>query len=260
MILDDRPRVVFARFVRAMEAAGVSDVDRVARVAWSTVEYLKGSRADRDRLRDLRDLERYWYENLEQGRVAYDVYESPLYVAEAWACWAFYSRAYLRNLRRAPVIEPASVSSVLDLGCGIGLTTSALASLYPRARVIGTNVEGSLQMRVAEYLRGQQDYQLEAAPTGTADVVFASEYFEHFQRPVEHLEEILDQSKPAWLIFANTFNSPSTGHFPQYQHGARVLSGRQTSRLFGDTLRRCGYQKVDTGFWNNRPAVWRRAV
>src|SRR5690349_16232207 len=80
----------------------------------------------------LDDLERRWYASLGAGAPDFSVYDSDLYIAEVWACWAVYSRRYLRGLAGVRGTL-GHVGNAVDLGCGIGLTTGALKQVLPRA-------------------------------------------------------------------------------------------------------------------------------
>jgi hypothetical protein len=92
-----------------------------------------------------------------------------------------------------------------------------------------------------------------------ADLVFASEYFEHFEEPIAHLVEVVELTRPRALLIANAFSAKSIGHFDEYVVDGRRVSGDVVGRRFNDTLRRIGYSKIETRLWNNRPAYWKRA-
>lgn len=86
------------------------------------------------------------------------------------------------------------------------------------------------------------------------DLVFASEYFEHIEKPVEHLIDVLNAVSPKYLVIANSFGTTSVGHFFSDKR-----AGRQVSRVFNAALREHGYEKVKTKCWNDRPTFWKRA-
>ena len=218
-----------------------------------------------------------WYASLNNGSGPdFGVYDSPLYLAEAFACWAVYSRSYLLGLEKPQNLPPKGIAadlgykgypySIVDLGCGIGFSTAGLAQLFPWATVTGTNVPDSPQTRIAErvadpYGRGQPRFRMVAEPSdldGPTCLVFASEYFEHFQEPIAHLHEVIDALKPEALLIANTFTNPSIGHFDTYKVAGAELTGAQTSKAFNNELRANGYTKVPTKLWNNRPAYWKK--
>lgn len=195
-------------------------------------------------------LEQRWYDSLAAGTPDYSVYDDPAYIAEVWTSWVLYSSGYIRSLeklRNAGTLP--DVRSVLDVGNGAGLTTRALASVWPGAFVSGTNT--SVRQVVAAQRIG-----VRITPEQPSDVLFASEYFEHFLRPVEHLRELLSVVQPRIVITANSFGGDATGHFPVYEvNGALVTA---PSRAFGREMRAQGFTKMRLGLWNDRPAIWAR--
>jgi 2-polyprenyl-3-methyl-5-hydroxy-6-metoxy-1,4-benzoquinol methylase len=206
-------------------------------------------------------LEQRWYAALDSGAPDYGVYGDAGYIAETFACWKQYSRRYLRAISAPQVrVLLGDVRSVVDLGCGIGLTSAALAQIFQCA-VYGVDMSDTAQAAVAQRFATRFGFQLARLDQiSGADVVFASEFFEHIHTPVAYLRHVLDTLHPTTLIIANSFNTRAIGHFTAYEiDGAHVDPGRM-SRQFNAELRRYGYGKVATKFWNNRPAVWRRHV
>jgi len=204
-------------------------------------------------------LQAEWYASIAAGAPDYSVYERPVYLAEVWYCWATYSRKYLRELDKAGVF--AGAKSIVDLGCGTGYSTAALSQMAPAARVCGTNVLVGEQGKLCLSMAASYSFDLCAniAEVETVDAVFASEYFEHWAAPIEHLREVLAR-RPRLLVIANTFTSPSIGHFPSYAVDGAQVDGATASRAFNATLVDAGYrQRKDLQLWNNRPAVWERA-
>lgn len=212
-------------------------------------------------------LEEKWYESLRTGQPLYAVYSDPLYVAEAWGCWAIYSRKYLRNFQGDNSLRPGvsilhslrDATSVVDLGCGYGHTAAAWRELLPDAEVIGTNVPGTLQMTVARQMGEQYGFSMsDTLPRVSASVVFASEYFEHIEAPLAHLSEIVRAMQPRVMLVANAFGQRAIGHFVQYRVGSKWIHGKHMSRVFGIAMKRLGYRRVKTKLWNQRPALWMR--
>lgn len=221
----------------------------------------------------LRLCEDRWQSSLGNGSVPdYGVYGEDWYLGEAWCCWAEYSRKYLRGIASkgsmpdgASILSSLSeVDTVVDLGCGPGLTTSVLKRLFPGSNVWGTNLPGTAQTRMAEVLGDRFGFSVVSGlvDVGRSCLVFASEYFEHFQSPLEHLSDVLDL-EPTALLVANAFGTSAVGYFDLYrvdQSGLfnLMLPGRAVSTEFNQQLRNRGYHKVKTNLWNGRPSYWRR--
>jgi len=255
IFLDIKPKQCLGNYLRRCQKQGV-DIERLHRIAQQTIKDIKYKTGT------VSPLQRQWYVALRSGKNPdYSVYESPDYLAELWACWAVYSRMYLRSIRsQYPGIITQS-RGIADLGCGAGFTTAALSELST-GKVTGTNLQGTVQEKVAQGVASDYRFRVVANLSDirhNVDLVFASEYFEHFNAPIEHLGQVLSILKPRWMIIANAFNADSTGHFDTYQVGDHRISGKSTSRAFGATLRQAGYTKVKTPFYNQRPQVWKRA-
>ena len=165
---------------------------------------------------------------------------SDFYFAEVWKCWILYSKKYLKDIQKPNSLHDTSiykdmsdVKTILDLGCGMGYTTAFLKLLYPQAKVLGTNLEDTLQYKLATELGKKYSFEIvEDLPNLQTDLVFASEYFEHIEKPVEHLRDLLQKNKPKYLLIANTFNQPAIGHFENYLDKDKTFTGREISKLF----------------------------
>ena len=257
-ILNERPKAGMEAFFRTVSPYLTQyDSNTLADVASNII---KGS---------ANPLEKSWYESVKRGNPDYSIYASELYIPEAWACWIAYSRKYIKWIQKT--LNPADksygpifqgVRGVADLGCGFGYTTAALKEVFPDARVSGTQMEGTLQSRLAKNTGKVKGFDVVGSADRIAhpvDLVFASEYFEHFLNPVEHANETLKAlGLPRTLVIANTFSSPSTGHFPSYQINGQTVPGRKTAVAFNKSLKSLGYKAIKTNAWNNRPRVWRR--
>jgi SAM-dependent methyltransferase len=216
------------------------------------------------------DLTRHWYESVESGQPDYGVYDQDDYLADVWSCWEESSRETLLKIIPRKSMSPrgvlrdasAGIDTVVDLGCGIGITTAVLTELIPKATVVGTNVPGCAQYQVAERLGTQYGFTMVPTvgevPNPGRCLVFASEYFEHFYEPVAHLTEVLDALDPVALIINNSFTQPSIGHFPQYRVDGGEVDGEAVSREFNTAIRGRGYTQPVTSLWNHRPAYWKR--
>ena len=205
-------------------------------------------------------VEQRWYASLDAGEPDWGVYDDDLYLAETWACWVAYAKRYIKQLIATGVADQlGEVNSVVDLGCGLGYSTAALKETWPDARVYGTNLLHTKQGRFSENMGRDHDFVMLAASV-PADVVFASEYFEHFQAPLEHLHEVVERCQPTTMIIANSFETKAIGHFKEYSMDGVTLSGGQlVTKRFNDEVRSLGFKSVrEDGFWNGRPTVWRR--
>ena len=217
----------------------------------------------------LAELQRTWYKTLRAGNPDYSVYDAHAYIAEAYVCWFEYSRKYLNQIQKPSSLPPYGVADqsrtarvIVDLGNGLGFTTAALTQIFPTADVYGTNVTHSLQYRVAAHLATEYRFRMAADAATinrTADLVFASEYFEHFHDPITHLHEIINALQPRRLLLANTFANDGIGHFDHYQMHGETIHGRKAGRFFNNELRSLGYHKIKTTLWNNKPNYWERA-
>ena len=259
----------FAWFLQDCAAIGVEDIQGIKEAALQTLKYLRSSKGERREIAALQALQVDWYESLARGVPKYEVYASPYYLAELFACWVTYSRKYLAELLQPKLFPPLGIAQslgevrkVVDLGCGIGYSTAALRELFPTATIAATNFPGIPQTRIAERLGSSWRFVVypDVKPIGGGvDLVFASEYFEHIPAPVDHLAEVVEALEPRALLIANTFNSPSIGHFPSYAVGGVQVSGKQTTKAFNSFLRSRGYEKCKTKLWNDRPNFWKRS-
>ncbi len=263
-LLDVPPRVELRKWVATLVRLGIPDALAVGGTAADAVRFSRLSGTERDDTDPPHDLERRWYRSVEDGRPDYGIYDDPDYLAELWSCWVIYSRGYLRAIARSATLPPkgpldvVAPKTVADLGCGFGYTTAALTELLPGVGVVGTNLPGTDQYRIAAALGDLYGFRMAPEVDGPVDLVVAFEYFEHFERPVDHLRDVLAAARPRAVLVANTFTSPAPGHFPTYDVDGERLSGPSTSRRFGAELRRRGYERIDMKVWNGRPSLWIR--
>jgi SAM-dependent methyltransferase len=256
-VLDAAPRPQLARFLaRCRRVLGDEAAREVAAAAEARLAVLGANGAGGGQPDE---LERRWYASLASGAPDFAIYGSLGYVAEAWACWATYARKYLRLLRdKGALGDLGPFASVADVGCGIGYSTAAFRDLFPEAAVVGTNLTVTPQGLLCADLAAERGFDLLPALDRAVDLLFASEYFEHFQAPVDHLRELLEVGRPRVVVAASTFGSPSAGHFPAYRVDGADLDGRATAAAWAAAMRDAGFVQRKTGFWNNRPSVWVR--
>jgi SAM-dependent methyltransferase len=241
----------------------------------NTINYYNSSKDVRFNMAHPKELEERWYESL-KTTPDYSIYSGVNMLPDMWACWKIYSREYLRamvsektlpyidkvtgDLATKSILSEVNVNSVLDLGCGIGYTTAALTQMFPNAKVYATNLPDTAQFKICESMASQFKFKLLTNVNEVdckVDLVFASEYFEHFEDPTAHLDEVL-KLNPDYLIIANAFSAKSVGHFDEYYHKGEAHTGKLYGRVFNSYLREQGFDKVVTNCYNNRPTYWKR--
>lgn len=245
-------------------------------VVENTIKYIKGDKEKRKELRVMQELENRWYDSLSKNMPDYSVYDDVNYIADTWVCWKNYSREYIKSIISDKSMASKSstgyynlksikdhmgnVNKIVDLGCGIGYTTLTFKDIFG-CEVIGTNIKDTIQYKICDKLSQNNRFNLVDTidNLGKVDMVFASEYFEHFERPVEHLIDVIQKLKPKYILFANTFNNKSIGHFDTYKHFDKDYKGLEISRMFSKELKTRGYQKVNTNCYNNRPNFYEYA-
>ena len=170
--------------------------------------------------------------------------DDDIYLADLWASWIVYSRKYLLSMMKPAklrydeeeyvVVEESLLGrmenpqKIVDVGCGIAYTTAAFKQAYPSARVVGTNLGDTLQFKFCKLMSELYGFEVAAKPEdvpGHADVLFASEYFEHFD-------------------------------FDSYVFNGSRISGGSMARRFNSEMRSLGYRKIPTSVWNGRPTYW----
>ncbi len=262
-IFDKHTKEHLREFIAAWPSDDI-DRDKAFDLACAALKYYGGSKTERVMSREWQDLENRWYASLTAGTPDYTVYDAPYFLSDIWACCCIYSRKYLMSARKH-VISGMQVGSAVDLGCGFGYTTAGLKELFPEAEVFGTNFEDSRQWKFATVLGKERGFTL--APdvhklNRKIDLVFASEYFEHFENPVAHLRDVVSTIEPKYLLIANAFGTTSVGHFDVYKHSCGLFDmpifGNKISVVFNDELRKSGYKKVETACWNDRPCLWEK--
>lgn len=266
-VLSVKPKAALADFLKRLQRLGVANVNEIGDVARTTIACIKASGAMQQEL-NLGKLMQRWYASLQTGTPDYSVYSSSLYLAELWACWSIYSRKYLLSLTPERSLPPvgiakaiAPVSRIVDLGCGCGYTAAGFRELFPAAEVVGTNISGSIQYKVACGMAAEHGFSM--VPTvqdaaGKTSLVFASEYFEHIHAPIDHLREVLSCLRPRFLLVANAFGTTAIGHFHTYRVDGAEVIGVAMRALFDKEMKRLGYVRIKTRLWNNRPAFWAR--
>jgi 2-polyprenyl-3-methyl-5-hydroxy-6-metoxy-1,4-benzoquinol methylase len=213
-----------------------------------------------------------WYERLSAGDIdsAYAVYNDDYYFTDLWNCFVTYSRTYLRRFYKKSmddksILDVTSDAKVIvDIGCGIGYTTSTLAQMYPNAKVYGLNLKDTKQWSFCENMSKKYNFTMIDSidlVDGPADFIFASEFFEHILDPIEYVTNVVNKLSPKYMFISNAFNTRSIGHFNTYtlSDGTNVESDR-ISKLFNKSVKDLRYEKIKTTLFNNKPNVWKKLV
>jgi SAM-dependent methyltransferase len=252
-------------FESLLRDAGIPDPNSICDIAARTIRLY--SDRNQDSPRSPMPLEVRWYHSLRESGIAdYSVYADNQYLGELWACWSIYSRNYLVEARKIRSLAPTGVldavrghGAVVDLGNGIGMSTAALKQLFPESTVYGTNLRETSQWTVSKVMQDRFGFQMVEnlneiqSPVG---LVFASEYFEHFDEPIAHLEQVVESLSPNSFLIASAFGADAIGHFDLYRHKGICLGKKGVGKAFNKRLVELGYMKVATSLWNNRPSLW----
>lgn len=248
--------------------ATVCDIDQEKAhfILKDLIYYYGSKKSDRRKYNPFLPLEQKWYEAQDNGYADYDVYADKYYFVDLIACYWNYSRGYIRSLEKKSFDNKSkslkqlipNAKNILDLGCGLGYTTIDLKKLFPNAELFGTNFTGTPQwdfcLKNLDGIATMLDEN--NLPDISADIVFASEFFEHIERPMEFIDKLFLKNSPGVLVLANSFNTKSIGHFYNYKHHEGVIPQERVSKYFNDYLRGLGYEKLKTSIWNNKPTVW----
>jgi len=217
-----------------------------------------------------------WYEALRIGDSKKKlIYEDYYYLLSGWLCWLHWSRTYIQRLYCVKVGEESFVKRtnnikitlfdnlniIIDFGCGTGHSTRALSEIYPKAIVFGTNVKSSWQMEFAKKFNKKNNIKFVSSFKDlpkTCDLALCSEYFEHFEKPIDHLKNIINTCHPKIFMSANSFNMVAAGHFEYFIISNKPIHRSKVGKIFNNELIKQGYEKRIVGFWNNRPNIWEK--
>uniref|UniRef100_A0A6M3KVW4 Putative methyltransferase n=1 Tax=viral metagenome TaxID=1070528 RepID=A0A6M3KVW4_9ZZZZ len=269
MLIDKKPKELLEEFLTSYNKVHNININKAIRIIKSNIDYYKGDKNKRDELVYLQEPENIWYNALEKNKIDYSVYDDHYYFTDLWACWIIYSRGYLKGIVKENSLDGnisilslfKDITSVLDLGCGIGYTTASLKQIFSKADIYGTNIEDTKQYLFCKSMSKKYNFKIVSDISKInhcIDLVFASEYFEHIEDSLEHLQDILKNLKPKYFIIANAFNTRSVGHFIEYKYGNIKINQAKMSKLFNKILVLNEYKKIKTKLWNNRPNIYIR--
>lgn len=259
-ILLKKPSILLDEFLSDYNSLFSIDIEETKKKINDNLKFYDGLISESPSSR----LEEIWYNHLINTPDYYSIYDHEEYFIDLWCCFKLYSRDYLKKVYKA-INENDSVKknmvnirSVLDLGCGIGYSTVILKEIFPESTTYGYNLKNSKQYVFCEYISKKFDFNVIHDLTGISDVdvIFASEYFEHFERPIEHFYDIVKLVNPKFIILANSFNTRSAGHFLTYKNDDLIIDQKDISRLFNKFLLSAGYSKLGIRVFNNKPSFY----
>jgi len=269
MLIDKKPMQLIDQFLFEYNNINRIDINESKEKIKNLIKYHKGDKNQRINLKYLIELENIWYAALDKNLIDYSVYDHGDYFIDLFVCWVVYSRGYMKSILKNSTISDGfsiynlmgNINSIADFGCGIGYTTAALKEIF-KCTVYGTNIKNTKQWYFCEYLSNKYGFNLidnnELKGIGKIDLIFASEYFEHIHDPLDHLEFIISELEPRYLIVANSFNTISIGHFEKYilKKNNKLIDQSEINKYFIKLLMSKGYIKLKTKLWNNRPNLY----
>lgn len=199
-----------------------------------------------------------WYKSLENNDPDYSIYDDDFFLYASLNCYKKYSRKYIIQLFKNPISRKLinDCFTIIDMGNGLGYSTKHIQASLDQERmhiVYGNNIENSLQYKYNNML-GNSMLKLVNQHT---DCFIFFDFMEHIENPIEYIDRLICLHKPKLLIFANSFNTHCIGHFNEYKHNNEIIDQKKISRLFNKAIRDKGFEKVECGFWNNRPMIFK---
>ena len=265
-IIKQKPKDAVKDFLNQYSESFDIDIEKAEDLIKSAILYYNGK--ERVLPKYQAKLESNWYSALKKYKINYSVYSDKYYFTDLWACWIIYSRQYIRSIitpnslckNKTIFDELKNIKSVLDIGCGIGYTTTALTEIFSNSKVYGLNLKDTEQYIFDEIMAKKFGFTMVSDITEikhSIDLFVAFEYFEHIQDPINHLENIVKTISPKYFYIASSFNTRSVGHFKDYKYLDLFCPQSKISRIFNNTLRSLGYKKIKTKLWNNKPSLWK---
>jgi ubiquinone/menaquinone biosynthesis C-methylase UbiE len=164
-------------------------------------------------------------------------------------------------------LKNEKIKSIIDVGAGIGLSTMLLSDLFPEATVLYNNIEGSLQEKFfnenkqkcfnVKNLEFISNDELLKVRDFDFDLLFASEYFEHFDKFLDWTSKIIEDNRFRYIVVNNSFSVEAYGHFKEYQLDGTLITPRQASRQWLTFIRN-SYEDMKVKCWNGRPRMFVR--
>ncbi|GAA2562322.1 MULTISPECIES: methyltransferase domain-containing protein [Streptomyces] len=179
-----------------------------------------------------------------------------------------------RSVRRLGLPHRGRGLRVLDLGCGTGASTAALATVLPKARILAVDASAGMLERAAAkpwpdgvtFTRAPAEGLAEAGVTGPFDAVFAAYLFRNVSDPDAVLTTVRALLAPGgrlgvheytlsgrrvdravWTLVCRGIVQPAAtalGDGALYRHLWRSVVEFDTAGRFADRLRAAGFDRV----------------
>ncbi|MFF6783412.1 methyltransferase domain-containing protein [Streptomyces sp. NPDC012510] len=179
-----------------------------------------------------------------------------------------------RSARRLALATGTAAHRVLDLGCGTGASTAALAAALPRARIVGVDASAGMLRRAAaknwparvSFVHAPAEDLGAAGVRGPFDAVLAAYLFRNLADCDAVLRTVLELLAPrgrlavheytlsgrrvdraVWSALCSGVIRPlgaATGNGGLYDHLRRSVMEFDTAPAFGERMRRAGFDHV----------------
>ena len=202
-------------------------------------------------------LKQQW---LTSNRKDFKVYDDPGYLLDCILSYSCVSQRCLINGERFFRAHNIPKGKALDIFNGIGLSTlHANLVGFDCEALSASDGQADLCQQLSKQVLGRPTVihrDLKSLKPASFDVLFSFEVLEHFQDPVQHLNEVLPLLKPGGHFVESTgFKSPDhIGHFERYTVGNEQVLGRQASTAVRKRLEQEA-TKVMIGF-DKKPRIW----
>lgn len=198
-----------------------------------------------------------------------------------------YHRDLRRSARRMDVPVGDSAPRILDLGCGTGASTAALARTYPGARITAVDASAGMLARAAgkpwppgvKFVHSPAEQLAGAGVAGPFDAVFAAYLVRNLTDPAHVLREMYGLLRPGGRLAVHDYSlsgrlrhrlvweavcrgviipagALTAGGPGLYRHLHSSVVGFDTAPLFARRLKQAGFDRVRA----LPMAGWRRGI
>jgi len=204
-----------------------------------------------------REVDLYWKEHYKD----FSKYYSYEYLYIGLNCFKKYSKNCV--LKTYEYLNDKNIKTILDYGAGPGWTTNLLQRLFPDAQVYYFNLEDdssesdqNIYFTKYKVEKIKVLNSLDEVKNKKFDIIFASELFEHIEKPIDILRMLMPLCSK-YFITSNAFGPEAYGHFTSYDVDGEILLPRETSKKFLKEMR-TEFKDMKIKTWNSRPRIFER--